>query len=136
MNRPVALLHVVGVNQGAGASELVKEVVLETEHWGGAHDGGLGVDGTNDLLSPRLCWLVHLHVDIFTSGSTNLGGEVLRGRVPAGVVGRDVDESVHIVLGNGLGDALSTINVDVGVREVPIPPLITYCSPNDPFELT
>ena len=129
MNRPVALLQVVGVNQGAGASDLVKEVVLETEHRGRAHDGGLGVDGTNDLLSPRLCWLVHLHVDIFNTESTNLGGEVLRGRIPAGIVGRDVDESVHIVLSNGLGDALSTINVDVSEREVPIPPLITYCSP-------
>jgi hypothetical protein len=78
----------------------VKEVVLETEHRGGTHDGSLGVDGTNDLLTP------------------GLGGEVLGGRVPAGVVRGDVDESVHIVLGNGLGDALSTINVDVSEGEV------------------
>jgi len=107
------------VKQEGGGSEPVKEVVLETEHRGGAHDGGLGENGTNDLLSPRLSWLASPHIDTNTGRSTNLGGEELRGRVPAGVVRRDVDESVHIVLGNGLGNALSTIDVHVGVGEVP-----------------
>jgi hypothetical protein len=119
VNGPEALLQLVGVKQGAGASELVKEVVLETEHRGGTHDGGLGVDGTNDLFTPGL-----FLVSIFacrTSELTNLGGEVLGGRVPVGVVGGDVDESVYIVLGNGVGDALSTINVDVSEGEVPTP---------------
>jgi hypothetical protein len=61
VNRPVAFLQVVGVKQRAGAGELVKEAVLETEHRGGAHNGGLGVDGTNDLLSPRLFLLVYVY---------------------------------------------------------------------------
>jgi hypothetical protein len=30
-----------------------------------------------------------------------------------------VDEAVHVVLGDSLGDALSTVNVHVGVGEVP-----------------
>lgn len=51
---PVALLHVVGSEQVGHASELVKEVVLETEHRRRADDSGLGVDGANDLLTPGL----------------------------------------------------------------------------------
>lgn len=118
VNRPEALLEVVGVKQGAGSSELVKEVVLETEHRGGTHDGGLGVDGTNDFLTPGL---FRVSILAYRMGRlSDLGREVLGGRVAAGVVGRDVDEAVHIVLGNGLGDALSTINVDVSQGEVPV----------------
>lgn len=30
-----------------------------------------------------------------------------------------MDETVHVVLGHGLGNALDTVHVDVGVREVP-----------------
>lgn len=54
MDRPVALLHVVGSEQVGHASEFVKEVVLETEHGGRADNGGLGVDGANDFLTPGL----------------------------------------------------------------------------------
>lgn len=59
---------------------------------------------------------------------TNLGGKELRGRVPAGIVGGNVDEAVHVVLGDSLGDALSTVNVHVGVGEVPKLPSIDYSS--------
>lgn len=51
--------------------------------------------------------------------STDLGRKVLGRRVPAGVVGRDVDEAVNVVLGNSLNDALRTVDVDVSVGEVP-----------------
>lgn len=51
---PVALLHVVGSEQGARARELVKKAVFETEHRGRSHNGGLRVDGTDNLLTPRL----------------------------------------------------------------------------------
>jgi hypothetical protein len=33
-----------------------------------------------------------------------------------------MDESINVVLGGGLGDPLGTVNVHVGVREVPGPP--------------
>lgn len=54
MDWPVALLHVVGSEQVGHASELVKEIVLETEHRGRADNGGLGVDIADDLLTPGL----------------------------------------------------------------------------------
>lgn len=54
MDGPEALLHVVGGEQVRHTGELVKEVVLETEHGRGANNGGLGVDGTSDLLTPGL----------------------------------------------------------------------------------
>ena len=54
VNRPVALLHVVGSQDVANLSQLVQKVVLETEHGRRAHDCGLGVDLADDLLTPRL----------------------------------------------------------------------------------
>jgi hypothetical protein len=54
MNRPVALLHVVGSEQVGDTGKLVKKVVLETEHRGRSHDGGFGVNGTSDFLTPAL----------------------------------------------------------------------------------
>lgn len=54
VDRPVALLHVVGSEKVGDASKLVKEVVLETEHRGRTDDGGLGVDRADDLLTPGL----------------------------------------------------------------------------------
>lgn len=54
MNRPKALLHVVGSEQVGDTGKLVKKVVLETEHRGRSHDSGLGVNGTNDFLTPAL----------------------------------------------------------------------------------
>ena len=58
----------------------------------------------------------------FLGGSgryANLGGEVLGRRVTASVVGRNVDEAVDIVFGNGIGNTFDTVDVDVLVREVP-----------------
>lgn len=51
--------------------------------------------------------------------STDLGRKVLGRRIPAGVVGRDVNETINVVLGDRLNDALSTVDVDVSVGEVP-----------------
>lgn len=55
MDRPEALLHVVGSEQVGDAGELVEEVVFGTEHRSRSHNGRLGVDGTNNILSPCLC---------------------------------------------------------------------------------
>lgn len=57
VNRPVALLHVVCSENVANLSQLVKEVVLKTEHGRGAHNCGLGVDVSDDFLTPRL-WII------------------------------------------------------------------------------
>lgn len=54
VNGPVALLHVVGGENVAHLGQLVEQVVLETEHWCGSHDCGLGVDVADDLLTPCL----------------------------------------------------------------------------------
>lgn len=54
VNGPVALLHVVGGENVAHLGQLVEQVVLETEHWCGSHDCGLGVDLADDLLTPCL----------------------------------------------------------------------------------
>lgn len=50
---------------------------------------------------------------------TDLGGKELRWRVTAGIVGRNVDKAVDVVLGNGIGNALNTVHMDIGVGEVP-----------------
>lgn len=39
-----------------------------------------------------------------------------------------MDEAVHVVLGDSLGDALSAVNVHVGVGEVPELPSIDHSS--------
>lgn len=54
MNGPGALLHIVGSEDVGEAGKLVKEVVLETEHRGRADNGGLGVDVTDNFLTPGL----------------------------------------------------------------------------------
>lgn len=70
--------------------------------------------------SPQACSCISICMYGTTPAiSTNLGGKELRWRVPAGIVGGNVDEAVHVVLGDSLGDALSTVNVHVGVGEVP-----------------
>lgn len=109
MDWPEPLLHVVGNEQGARTGELVKQVVLEAEHRGGAHNGGFRVDRTNDLLAP------------------GLGSEELGRRVTAGIVRGNVNEPVDIVLGHSLGDSLGTVNVNVGVGKVPTAVNLTFC---------
>jgi hypothetical protein len=74
------------------------------------------------------CVSISVYVTHITTIATNLGGKELRGRVPAGIVGGNVDEAVHVVLGDSLGDALSAVNVHVGVGEVPELPLIDHSS--------
>lgn len=54
MNGPVALLHVVGGKEVGNLSKLVEQVILETEHGSRADNGGLGVNGTGNFLSPGL----------------------------------------------------------------------------------
>lgn len=61
----------------------------------------------------------YLRIRRFTALSANLGCKELRRRVSAGIVGGDVDEAIHVVLGDSLGDALGAVNVHVGVGEVP-----------------
>jgi hypothetical protein len=118
VNRPVALLHVVGSEHIANLSQLVKKVVLETEHRRGTHDCCLGVDLADDLLTPCL-YIISTPLVYIPLEYTDLGGKVLRGRVTAGVVGRNVNETVDIVLGDSIGDALDTVNVDILVGEIP-----------------
>ena len=101
MNGPVFLLHVVGGQEIGDASKFVKEVVLESEHWCGTDNGCLRENLTDNTLAPTL------------------GLEEFRGRVLGGIVGRNMDESVNVVLGDSLGDTLRTVNVDVLVGEVP-----------------
>lgn len=52
--RPVFLFHVVGGQEVGDASKFVKQVVLESEHWRRAHNGGFGEDLTNNTLAPAL----------------------------------------------------------------------------------
>lgn len=54
MNRPVALLHVVGREEVGDTSELVEQVVFETKHGRRTDDGSLREDVTGDLLTPSL----------------------------------------------------------------------------------
>lgn len=51
--------------------------------------------------------------------TTYLGAVELRGRVETGAVAGHVDEPVDIVLGNGLGYPLGSLDVDVLQGEVP-----------------
>lgn len=101
VNGPVFLLHVVGSQEICDTSKLVKQVVLESEHWCGAHNSCLREDFTNNTLAPTF------------------GLEELRWRVLGGIVRRNVDESVNVVFGDCLSDTLCTVNVDVLVGEVP-----------------
>lgn len=54
VNRPVALLHVVGREEVGDTSELVEQVVFETKHGRRTDDGSLREDVTGDLLTPSL----------------------------------------------------------------------------------
>lgn len=91
----------VGSQEVGDASKLMKEVVLESEHWCGTDNSCFGEDLTNNTLAPTFSL------------------EELRWRVLGGIVGRNVDESVNVVFGDCLSDTLRTVNVDVLVRKVP-----------------
>ena len=54
VNRPEALLQVVGSKEVGHTGELVKEIVFESKHRRRTDDGGLWVDSANNFLSPSL----------------------------------------------------------------------------------
>lgn len=54
---------------------------------------------------------------------TDLGSEVLGGRVLVSVVRRNVHEAVDIVFSSSLCNTLNTVDVDIGVGEVPAWPI-------------
>jgi len=54
VNRPEALLHVIGGKKVGHASELVEKVVFESEHRSGSDNGGLGIDGAGHFFTPAL----------------------------------------------------------------------------------
>jgi hypothetical protein len=112
---------VVGSEDVANLGKLVEEVVLETEHGSGTDDGGLGVDVAGDVLTPGLYSSVSC-TRVSCSDLpqiTDLGSEELGGRVPAGIVGGNVNEAVDIVLGDSIRNALNTVHMDILVGEVP-----------------
>lgn len=100
MNWPVSLLHVVRSKQVSDASKLVEQVVLKTEQRSRADNSGFGVDFPHNTLTPTL------------------GAEEVRRRVFRGVVRGHVNESINIILGHGLRNALGSVNVDILVGEV------------------
>ena len=120
MDRPVSLLHVVGGKEVHNARKLEQQVVFEAKHGRWPHDGGLWEDAPGNLLGATL------EIVLDTSSRPDskilyLGRVELGDVVRVGVVGRDVDESVYIVLGNGVGNALRTLHMDILEREVPGP---------------
>lgn len=78
----------------------MQQCVFETEHRRRTDNGCLRVDGACDLLANAL-------------RAVEFGR-----RVGVGVVGRDVDVAVDIVLGDGLDDAFGTFDVYVCEGEV------------------
>jgi hypothetical protein len=95
-----AFLHVVGCEHVGCLCDAVEQTVLEAEHGGRADDCCLGEDVADSLLSAGL-------------GTVELGGRVQGGRVRG-----NVNEAVNIVLGDGIGDAGGTLDVDVLEVEV------------------
>lgn len=95
VNWRVPLLHVIRGKQVSGSGELDQQVVLEAKEGRRSDNGGLGEYASGDLLTPSLC------------------GEELGGGVGVGIVGRDVDVAVDIILGHGLGDALGSLHMNV-----------------------
>ena len=111
VNRVVFLLHPVGGQDVLDAGKLVKQPVLETKHGSRPDNGRLGEDAPDYLLTTRL------------------GSEELGLRLGIGIVRRDVDEAVDIVFGDSLGDALSTLDMDILEGEVPGPRVNTCPQP-------
>lgn len=100
MHWPVALLHVVGSEKVGNTSQLVEKTILKTEHWCWPDDSSLWEDAADDLLSSRL------------------SSEELGWRVWVCVVGRNVNEAIDVVLGDGISNSLSALNVDILEVEV------------------
>lgn len=121
---PETLLQVVGREEVGHTGELVKQVVFESEHGRRTNNSGLGVDRANQFLSRSLkCSFSYnrpfLLVDIM---ETDLGSEVLGGRVLVSVVRRNVHEAVDIVFRSSIRNTLNTVDINIGVGEVPARP--------------
>lgn len=58
---------------------------------------------------------------VLATGGVYLGGKELGGGLGVRIIRGDLDESVNIVLGNGLGDSLGALDMNIGISEVPEP---------------
>lgn len=114
MNRPEFLLHVVGGEEIGYSSEFVKQVILKSKQRCRAHNSSLREDLADNTLTPAL------------------SSEELRGGVFGSVVGRNVNESVDVVLSNRLGNALRTVNMNVFIGKVPV--YVSSCRTDNPEE--
>ena len=95
VNGPQLLLQVVCGDDVSDAGKTVEKTILGTEHGSGSHNSRLGEDVTDNLLT------------------ASLGAVKLRGRVQLCRVGRDVNETVDIILGDGRSNAVGALDVDI-----------------------
>jgi hypothetical protein len=79
----------------------VEEIVFETEERSRADDGGFREDRADDFFGASFC-------------TKEFGWGVF-----IGIVGGDVDESVHVVFGYCFGYSFGAFDVDVFEGEVP-----------------
>jgi hypothetical protein len=88
-------LHVVRGEDVGHTSEFVEKAVFEAEERGWSDDSGLGEDAASHGFS------------------SSLGFEKLGWRVDIRIVGRDVDESVHVVFGNNFSNPLNALYMHI-----------------------
>lgn len=103
MNWPVSLLHVIGSEDVGNSGKSVQKPVLKSEHRGWPDDSSLGENGS---------------CNVFT---LSLGPEEFRRGVKTSVIGGNMDVSVNVIFGNRFHNSFCSFNVDILVREVPIP---------------
>lgn len=102
MYGPESFLQMIGGEEVRHPSKLVQKPILVTEHGCGTDYGRLGKDTADNLLP------------------AGFGAKEFRGRILARIVGGDVDETVNIIFGNRLGDALSALDMNIFKREIPV----------------
>lgn len=93
-------MHVVGSEEIGNARQFMEKSVFKTKEWCWSDNGSLRKDVSDHLFSACL-------------GTVEFGG-----RVQISAVGRDVNETINIVLSDSLSNALSTFNVDIFEIEV------------------